>query len=94
MVFKDCVTVAKQIIYRLFMLKLARHYILPKHLVGREIVIINYVEKLGVVGYKIRKSILVLCFLWFTLDYYVYNALKLKVDFRNIHSIHSFPSKK
>ena len=26
------------------MLKLARHYILPKHLVGREIVIINYVD--------------------------------------------------
>ena len=44
MIFKHCVTVAKHIIYRLFMLKLARHYILPKHLVGREIVIINYVD--------------------------------------------------
>ena len=30
-------------------------------------------EKLGVAGYKIRKSILVLFYLWFTLDYYVHS---------------------
>ena len=42
-------------------------------------------EKLGVAGYKIRKSILVLFYLWFTLDYYVHSI-------QGWFEIHSFIS--